>query len=42
MLRQMGTLLLQFLPSLVNVLIAGIIKLSKLFVSKVSSIKEDH
>ena len=32
LLRQMGTLLLGVLPSLVNVLVHGVIKLSKLFI----------
>ena len=41
MLRQLGTLLLDFLPSLVNVLVGGVVKLSKLFIKRVSSIKEE-
>lgn len=36
----MGTLLLDFLPDLVNVLVGGVVKLSKLFIKRVSSIKE--
>jgi hypothetical protein len=39
MLKQMGTLLFGLLPSLANVLVNGLIKLSKLFVQQVNDIK---
>lgn len=42
LLRQMGTLLLGVLPSLVNVLVHGVIKLSKLFIKRVNEIKLQH
>ena len=37
----MGTLLIQILPKLTNVLLKGIVKLSKMFIKKIKQDDED-